>query len=151
MHAHFTRPPPPVTVSDPSLRFAPTCARGETPFRMTAWFFSALRAKGRAAALPRHVAAEDEFVAAEHAILVGVELQEARGRFVRVGLVGEKLFARELAVAVFVFGGAERRAVRLRLRGGDLRFGLGLLGSRRMASSAMAPSGYALSGTSADS
>ena len=36
------------TVSDPSLRFAPACARGETPFRMTAYFQSspAIKALG---------------------------------------------------------------------------------------------------------
>ena len=39
MSAYLTRPPPPFTFSDPSLRFAPAFAPGETPFRMTACCF----------------------------------------------------------------------------------------------------------------
>ena len=36
-----------ISVSDSSLRFAPTYARGETPFRMTAWFWRAPRGATR--------------------------------------------------------------------------------------------------------
>ena len=44
----------------------------------------------------------NELLAAQDAIVVGVEAFEARGRLLGIGLVGEEFFAGQFAIAVCV-------------------------------------------------
>jgi hypothetical protein len=53
----------------------------------------------------------DEFVASERSVLIGVELDEARGSFVRIWLAGEKFFTGETSIIVGILAGEERFAI----------------------------------------
>src|SRR5678816_3440428 len=68
----------------------------------------------------------EELLPAEYAVLVRVEALEAFGRCLRIGLSGQKLFARELAVTVYVLPVEERTAIQLGFWAGDLWPGLGI-------------------------